>query len=345
MSIRSYTLNQAEEWDSIVRSFSDYDVFYLSDYSRAFLGESSDNGNPVLLYYNKGNDRAINVVLSRDISMDENFSGIICPGEYYDLISPYGYGGYIGNVTDWSSLIEEHREYCERHNYVCEFVRFELFSDYYKYYDGIVETRTHNVVRSLSLSDEDIWKDFKQKVRKNVNKASRIGLECYTENKGEYLDDYLRIYYETMERTNAKKSFFFSRRFFEDLIKMKSNTMFFHVIYEGRIISTELVLYGSENCYSYLGGTKADFFEMRPNDYLKYEIIKWAKQKGLKNFVLGGGYGSDDGIFQYKASFAPQGIYDFHIGKRVFNVKTYEKLVCLRNNNELNYSFFPLYRS
>ena len=88
-----------------------------------------------------------------------------------------------------------------------------------------------------------------------------------------------------------------------------------YVVHEGKIISTELVIYGTENAYSYLGGTDRDYFDVRPNDYLKYEIIKWAKAKGLKNFVLGGGYGADDGIFQYKLCLAPHGEYDFYIGR------------------------------
>ena len=50
-----------------------------------------------------------------------------------------------------------------KNHYICEFVRFELFTDYYKYYDGEVETRTHNVVRSLDMPFEEMWMDFKQK--------------------------------------------------------------------------------------------------------------------------------------------------------------------------------------
>lgn len=121
--------------------------------------------------------------------------------------------------------------------------------------------------------------------------------------------------------------------------------MYFNVVYEGKIISTELVIYGAKNCYSYLGGTDEDYFDVRPNDYLKYEIIKWAKEKGLKNFVLGGGYGSDDGIFQYKLCLAPHGERDFHIGKRIFDKVVYDKLVAIRSEEELNENYFPLYRS
>ena len=31
-----YTLEQAEQWDAVVRSFSDYDTYYLSGYVKAF---------------------------------------------------------------------------------------------------------------------------------------------------------------------------------------------------------------------------------------------------------------------------------------------------------------------
>lgn len=78
------------------------------------------------------------------------------------------------------------------------------------------------------------------------------------------------------------------------------NIMFFHTQYEGKIISTELVIYGMESCYSYLEGTDREYFHIRPNDFLKYEIIKWAKEKGLRNFVLGGGMVRMMGYFSIK---------------------------------------------
>lgn len=107
------------------------------------------------------------------------------------------------------------------------------------------------------------------------------------------------------------------------------------------------MIYGAENCYSYLGGTYRDYFDLRPNDFLKYEIIKWAKDKGLKNFVLGGGYGADDGIFQYKTCLAPKGVVDFFIGRKVFDEEKYQALVSIRRKNDMNIEeskFFPTYR-
>ena len=127
---------------------------------------------------------------------------------------------------------------------------------------------------------------------------------------------------------------------------MKNNIVFFYVIYKNKIISAELVIYGSENAYSYLGGTDNNYFELRPNDFLKFEAIKWLKEKGLKNFVLGGGYGVDDGIFRYKKSFAPDGILNLYIGMKIFIEATYQKLVVIRIDEiDMESPYFPLYRS
>ena len=343
--ITEYSIYDKKLWDDIVRSFLDYDVFYLSDYSYAFMRESPKNGTPILLYYENGDDRAINVVLRRDIALDEKFKGKIEEEQYFDLITPYGYGGFWGKVSDWKELNSCYMRYCTENHYVCEFVRFELFSDYYAHYDGKVETRSHNVVRNLEISIDEMWMDFKSKVRKNVKKANLYNLEIIVENTNAHMEDFLRIYYSTMNRADAESEYYFSTEFYNTLNKMRDNLMYFYTVYKGKIISTELVVYGSENCYSYLGGTDREYFNTRPNDFLKFEIIKWAKRKGLRNFVLGGGYGADDGIFQYKQYLAPHGVVDFYIGRKIFDKFSYDKLTDLRSGDQLDETYFPLYRS
>ena len=342
-SINELHIDDPDKWNHIVRSFPDYEVFYLAEYAKAFMQENPLNGIPLLLLYENGKERAINVVFKRDIALDENFLGKLETGKYYDLITPYGYGGFRGTIIDWDSLNNTYEAYCLNQNYICEFVRFELFGDYAYHYNGEIECRTHNVVRSLDIPLDEMWMDFKQKVRKNVKRANTYNLGIIIEATDRHLDDFLRIYYSTMERTNANRVFFFSKHFFECMCKMRDNIMFFHAVFEGEIISTELVLYGAHNCYSYLGGTDASYMHMRPNEFLKYEVIKWAKERGLKNYVLGGGYGSDDGIFQYKLALAPNGIRDFYIGKKIFNQADYDLLVTLREYDSHS-SFFPLYR-
>ena len=343
-------VSNKELWNNMVKSIKNYDVFYINEYVDAFMHENESNGVPVLLYYENGSDRAINVVFKRDVAKDRHFAGKLTQDTYFDLITPYGYGGFIGKINDYDSLNKAYSKYCIDNGYICEFVRFELFSDYYQYYSGEIETRSHNVVRNLESPIEDLWMDFRQKVRKNVKRANSYGLEIIVDETGEYMDDFLRIYYGTMERSEAEEQFYFKKNFFEELM-LTENAIMFHVRFEEKIISTELVIYGSDNCYSYLGGTDSEYFYTRANDFLKYEIIKWAKEKGMKNFVLGGGYGFDDGIFQYKMNLAPHGIKDFYIGRNIFDKEAYQELLNIRSKGNveteerlINTGFFPAYR-
>lgn len=346
--IREIGYEAQSEWNFLVRSFSNYEVFYLNEYVNAFRCENSENGSPILLYYENENDRAINVVFKRDIAKDKYMKGKIEENRFFDLISPYGYGGFKGSITNYSKLNDEYNKYCEGKGYICEFVRFDLFGEYYKYYDGECETRTHNVIRNLEISMDELWMDFKQKVRKNVKKAINSNLGILIENTDDHIQDFLKIYYATMDRSKAEKDYYFSNNFYKMLGKMPDNRVYFYVIYNQKIISAELVLYGANNCYSYLGGTDQEYFDLRPNDFLKYEVIKWAHDKGLKNFVLGGGYGADDGIFQYKTYLAPHGIVDFYIGRKIFNIEIYNKLVDIRKKDNpdcICSKFFPKYRA
>ena len=343
MSIREVHISETEEWDYCVRKFPGYDVFYLNSYLRAFQLQGS--GEPILIIYANGSDYAVNAVFRRDVSKDRHFIGRLEEGRYFDLSTPYGYGGFIGNVSDTDALMSEWNSYCVEHGYICEFVRFHLFTEYKSYYDGEVESRTHNVVRSLEMPLDQMWMDFKQKVRKNVKRANSHNLKIIIDDDGKYMDDFLRIYYGTMERSDAEDEYFFSKEFFEIISSMHGNAVFFHVEYEDKIISTELVIYGADTCYSYLGGTDREYFDLRPNDFLKYEVIKWAKEMGLKNYVLGGGYGADDGIFQYKACLAPHGIQDFYIGRKIYDKESYDRLVKLRQGDIENTGYFPLYRA
>ncbi len=335
-----------KQWNAMVKSFRNYEVFYMSEYVMAFMNEDKANGEPILLIYENGEDRVMNVVFRRDVAKDPRFKGKIENGKYFDLITPYGYGGFMGEIKEYERLNAEYNAYCKENNYICEFVRFNLFSRYHKYYDGQVFSATHNIVRDLEPSMDVMWMGFRQKVRKNVKRAVNSGLKILVEDTDAHLKDFLDIYYATMNRCGAQDEYYFSEQFFETLNNMNDNIMYFYVLFEGEIISTELVIYGGESAYSFLGGTKHDYFHLRPNDYLKLEIIKWCKEKGLKNFVLGGGYGSDDGIFQYKFCFAPEGVVDFYIGKKILDEEKYKELCELRGmkTEDLYEGFFPRYR-
>ena len=118
----TYTLDQAHKWDEIVRSFHDYDVYWLSGYVKAF--KLHGDGEPLLFYYEDGSTRGINVAMKRDVADDIHFRGKIPKRKYIDFSTPYGYGGWLIEGEETEKLFEVYSKKMEDDNIISEFVRF-----------------------------------------------------------------------------------------------------------------------------------------------------------------------------------------------------------------------------
>ena len=278
-------------------------------------------------------------------------------GAAWDIVTPYGYGGaFAWNCTteETESFWSQFHAWTESSGVVSSFARLSLFDGQQLPFNGDVAVDRPNIVRRLDLTPEELWHDYEHKVRKNVNRAKRSGLTGEMDAEGRRLDDFLAIYQSTMERREADGGYFFPRKFFEAIVRdLAGQYIFCHVLDGVRVVSTELVLVSTENIYSFLGGTLADAFALRPNDLLKHEIILWGRQAGKHAFVLGGGYAGEDGIYRYKKSFAPHGSMPFCLGRCIHNADAYGRLVECRRQWEMSQGnawmpkpdYFPEYRA
>ncbi len=275
----------------------------------------------------------------------------------WDLTTAYGYGGpYAWSVTSdeargfWSRFERWARE----RKVVTSFARLSVFADQLLPFDGEAPVNGPNIVRSLELTDEELWNDFIPKVRQNVRRARSRGCQLQVDTDGTRLDEFLHVYTETMKRRNAASYYFFSRAFFETLIRnLRGQFAFFHVVHDGRVVSSELVLLSKNHAYFFLGGTLADAFELRPNELLQVETFRWCRSAGKTALVLGGGYKGSEGLLKYKRGFAPGGEVPFRIGTKVHDPATAARLVEERRRWEQAHGrawepepgFFPAYRA
>lgn len=277
---------------------------------------------------------------------------------WWDLTTPYGYGGaytWGDESLEGRDFLEQLESWARGARVVTGFLRLSLFEDQRLEIPGPRVERMTNVVRSLDLDDEALWSDYAHKVRKNVKRARKHELVVEFDETGAGLDDFLQIYLGTMKRREAANSFYFERRFFERVIEeLPGSFVFVHVrAPDRRVVSTELVLLSARTAYSFLGGTREEAFAMRPNDLLKHETIRWLRESGRDAFVLGGGYGADDGIYRYKKAFAPHGDRVFSTQSLVLDRSGFDRLMTTRERWENDQGrpwspaegFFPPYRS
>src|SRR4051794_20705036 len=111
-------IDEIEKWDEIVKSFKNYDVIYLSGYVKAF--QLHGDGEPILFYYNDGCTRAMNVVMKRDIANEKLFIDKLPRNTWFDLSTPYGYGGFLIEGDNYYAVNGAYDNYCKEMGFVSE---------------------------------------------------------------------------------------------------------------------------------------------------------------------------------------------------------------------------------
>ncbi len=302
------------------------DIYFTPGYYCIY--EKLGDGKALCFAYNKNREIAIYPFLLNSV----NDLGYNLDKQYYDIQGAYGYNGVAASSYSESfkkSFYLAFQNFIEKYSIIAEFTRFNpvlknnLFSSYL-----CPRYNQANIV--LELTQNNIEKNcYEYSTRKNIKKALRNNLGCVKYNSAEMtqrcIEEFVRIYYATMKRNNAGEYYFFPFSYFSDIItNLADNSAFYFVVYENAFIAAELITFGTNIAYSFLGGTLAEYFELRPNDLLKDYIIKDLKKNNIKYFCFGGG---SEGIIRFKRSFCKNGDVDFYIGKKVHHKQVYDEVI------------------
>ncbi len=346
------TLEEADKWDSIVKSFEKHDVYYLSGYTKAF--KIHGDGEPILFYYDDEKIRAMNVVMKRDIEKDRNFRRKIEPKTYFDITTPYGYGGFIVegaiNETDMIQLNDAFSKYCASNNIISEFVRFHPVLQNAELSKGIYDViDLGNTITMDLISKEQIWNDLSSKNRNVIRKAIKSGVEIFWGRSPKLIDEFIPLYNATMNKDNATDYYYFDMDFYRSVLKdLKYNCLIFYAVFEERVISSSMILFGNDKMHYHLSATDREYQNLAATNLLLYEAACWGCENGYKSFHLGGGLGSkEDSLFKFKKTFNKNSETYFSIGKKIFNQEKYDELSSIRKregNLDDCATFFPIYR-
>lgn len=160
------------------------------------------------------------------------------------------------------------------------------------------------VIINLTKSEEDLKAQMKQKHRYNLKLAEKKGVKITISDSNEDLDVFLKLYLDTAKRQN-----YFARgeQYIRTIWKeaKKENACFIATgWYEGKpIVSWMLLVYENSVTYPY-GGTSESHRNVMGTYKLAWEIMLWAKNRGLHYFDL---YGieedASDGFTRFKLGF------------------------------------------
>ncbi|WP_303317713.1 GNAT family N-acetyltransferase [Flavivirga abyssicola] len=326
-------------------------IYYAYDHLKYF--EKNKSTLKYFLFEVNGFPKILMPIILRIVKSKETNS------EYFDAITPYGYNGPLYNDATELDLKEFWKavdNWYKKNNVITEFIRFSLNKNYLGY-TGLLINSLSNVKGILYNDFEKQWDAFSSKVRNNYRKAIsfKLGLKIFnnTDINEDVIKIFFDIYTETMVRHNAKKIYFFSLEYFKNLILNNVDEFAIAMAYQGDIpVSAELIIKNGTTFFAFLGGTDSNYYNQRPNDFLRVEIIKWAIKNNFKQYILGGGLKNNDGLYKSKKALFPKDEdVTFYTGRKIIDYKAYDKL-CENHmddyanihEEELKNYFFPLYR-
>ena len=342
--IKVYGIEQAEQWDAVVRSFPTYDAYWLSGYVRAFMIHG--DGEPLLILYEDGGTRGINVVMKRDIAKDAAFAGSVPEGICYDFSTPYGYGGWLIEGKETEKLFRAYSEWIGEQGIISEFVRFHPMIRNHEQCMAFYETvRMGEVVHIDLTTPEEIWAGFTAKNRNVIRKAEKNGVRILNGRSAEMYEQFRQIYNGTMDEDGAELYYYFEQPFYDSLREdLPDNAQVFQAEKDGKVIASSVLLNCNGRMNYHLSGSLREYRTLAPTNLLLYEAACWGCANGCRTLYLGGGVGScEDNLFRFKRAFNRGELNHFHVGKKIYDPEKYEMLTSLRKEIR-DEGYFPKYR-
>ena len=344
-------LQDREKWNQTVKSFSEWDIYYLNEYAASL--QIHGDGTPLLVYHQEGKGRLCYVMMQRDIADIPQLSCLVEPGQYLDWTTPYGYGGPLveGEVSEnWiQGFQRELFQWCTEHGVVCQFFRFHPLLQNQKPLEGISNVVYLKKTVYIDTTDpEIIMQNMTPNNRNMVRKAKKNGIKIVTD-RGERIEEFRKIYEATMKENEAEQYYYFEKEYFDYLIReFGEHTIFFYAFYEEIPVSASIFFYNNNYMHYHLSGTDPRYRKLAAANLLLSEAANWAAEHGIKKLHLGGGLGQDDSLLAFKKHFNRNGLIDFYIGSNIFDQMVFGKLVELRKKHDekfdVSQSFLIQYR-
>ena len=202
---------------------------------------------------------------------------------------------------------------------------------------GFVYEDHLNILVDLTKTQEQLWKEVKSTRRKTINKSKRSGVVFKELTDPQDIRESYNIVetvYKNARLPYPDGSLFEVSR---ELLSSKDMVKFFGAFHEEKMIGTRAVLCYKDYVFDWYAGSYKEFYNLRPNDFLPWEVFLWGKQNHYSLFDFGGAGHPDVpyGVRDYKLKFCsdlvnPGRFQKVHkpilMGLGKFALKLYQKL-------------------
>ncbi|WP_127583435.1 GNAT family N-acetyltransferase [Paenibacillus koleovorans] len=343
---------QAVAWTTVLSWMPEKDIYYTCEYNRLYEVEGEQQAE--LFVYREGDRLVVYPYLLRSLKESFIVQALGLPGEWYDIATPYGYGGPITNTPPgpdreklFAAFSDMFAAVCKERQVLTEFVRFHPLLGNAADYPG-VETRLNRHTAAIDLrgqTEADLTEHYCSNHKKNIRKFRSSPLQVGTASPEEGLDAFIELYYGTMNDLQANPFYYFPRSYFESTVRHLQGKLELFEIRDGEHpIAACLVMHEHPWMHYHLSGWKREYLHWAPTKMLIHAASGWGIERGFEQFHLGGGYTGDDRLFDFKRGFATHlPPLEYWLGQRVLFPDLYERFRT-KWGSGVNNDYFPLYR-
>lgn len=323
------------------------DLYLEKDYGKLY--EPIEKGTCEVYEFQGSKGKIRHLFIKRPISID------VPTGPFYDLVTPYGYGGPVITECadeDKAGLVAEFKEafkdYCDEHKIVCEFVRFHPLIGNAQDFEGCydVKFRRNTIQTNLSDHEDPILSEYSASCRKSIRQALKAGVEYKILLNPPDLKAFKEIYYSTMKRNTADSVYYFNEEYFSKCIELLGeNLVVVEVSYQGEVVGMSLNFVYGDIIHAHLTGTLKEFHNLGTPYVLQYALAIWGKENGITVIHHGGGRTGepDDKLYLFKKKFGRNQELKYFIGEKIWNDALYD-ILCHAADANKERDDFPAYR-
>lgn len=241
-------------------------------------------------------------------------AGGILPAEgWQDAVSPYGYPHplCLSGADEQDAFLAEVfpavTALLKRENILTVFVRcspLETLSPLYAVHGRVVE---HGPCYWLDLGEppEVLHGQMRSRYRSYLNALQRKGVVAEFIPFQVGLQDFIALYYQTMDRVKAAPWYYFERSYFEELYALLGDALRLCVVrQQDRLLASGLFAATGGIVQYLLSGVNEHAGEPHATKLMMTYVRDWGKAAGYRILHLGGGVGgADDALSQFKRGF------------------------------------------
>lgn len=348
--------SETDAWTKILHRCAAYDVFHLPGLHR--LAQRIEGGTAYMIAYQEHGHCAALPILVRPVSEVAGLEHC----ELSDATSIYGYSGPIANVCEDDIDAAEFRHRfqdalrnaADQLNLISVVIRTHPLLPHTWLLDGWADIHTAGPIVAIDLTEpaEVQERNYSTRVRKDLRKSIRRGINVVEAPFHESIDDFMAIYNETMIRTHARPYYFFPREYYHSLRQVLGDSVrFYFAEIAGTRVSAALVFMLNGCIHYHLAGTPTWALHYSGVKAIVDHLRRWGNDNGYRWFNLGGGVNSShDSLLEFKLGFTKQ-TSDFRLAKVITNPETYAELNRIRNEYKKRQglttsaaNYFPEYR-